>query len=244
MAKLITGQELVDWGLSHVGTPYVYGTKMKVFTQQEFNRLSAAYPSVFTNTYKKKITQKKLIGKVCVDCSGLISSKTGKVLGSAQLYQQAYTRLPINKIKDFANGTILWKKGHVGIFYKDSKGKLMCVEAKGIDYGVVANEITDPYRWYCGLTFKDIDYTIQKKITDYSYRVANPYIWTGIVRYGSKGIGVKWVQYELGQAGYHLNIDGDFGKNTKDAVIAFQRSCKIKDDGVVGSVTKSYLEKM
>ena len=106
-----------------------------MLTQAFYEYLKNAYKAVFTYSYQTKIRQKKLIGKVCCDCSGLISWYTNHVLGSSQLYAQAYTRLPIAKIKDFAVGTVLWKQGHVGVYIGIENGVPMCVEEKAIDYG-------------------------------------------------------------------------------------------------------------
>lgn len=66
-----------------------------------------------------------------------------------------------------------------------------------------------------------------------------------------KGNDVKWAQYELVIKGFmpsvnakgKLNIDGDFGKTTSDAVKAFQKSVEIKVDGKIGAVTRAYLKK-
>jgi hypothetical protein len=82
----LTGQGLADFAISKLGTPYVYGAKGAngKFTQSQLSSLSKAYPSMFTNTYITKA--KRLIGKICCDCSGLISWYTGKELGSYQLY--------------------------------------------------------------------------------------------------------------------------------------------------------------
>lgn len=65
-----------------------------------------------------------------------------------------------------------------------------------------------------------------------------------------KGNDVKWVQYYLIKKGFLAeknngkgNIDGVFGKDTKAAVINFQRASKIATDGIVGKDTVKYLKK-
>ena len=129
MANL-TGTGMATFTKAKKGTPYVYGAKGAdgVFTQTRLNTLAKMYPSMFTTSYLNKIKRKKLVGKVCTDCSGLISWYTGKVLGSSQLYSQAYARLPISKWQQFAVGTVVWKSGHVGVYLGNGK----VVEAKGI----------------------------------------------------------------------------------------------------------------
>lgn len=77
--------------------------------------------------------------------------------------------------------------------------------------------------------------------------IKNPYRHpeTGLVfRYGSKGEGVKWIQYILKSLGlYTMAIDGSFGPGTKISVISFQRKYGLVPDGVVGPKTIAMLDK-
>ena len=59
-----------------------------------------------------------------------------------------------------------------------------------------------------------------------------------ILRQGAKGGEVKEVQRRLKQWGYYTGaVDGVFGPNTKNAVIAFQKKNGLKADGIVGKAT-------
>ena len=70
----------------------------------------------------------------------------------------------------------------------------------------------------------------------------NPYIQpTTLLRQGSKGQGVYWLQYELKKLGYNIAIDGDFGPKTKAAVVEYQTSRGLEPDGDVGSITRNAL---
>lgn len=234
----LTGKELAKFAKSKVGTPYVYGAKGAdgKFTQAKFNYLSKAYPNVFTTTYKNKIKSRKYIGKVCCDCSGLISWYTGKVLGSSQLYSQAKKRMPISQWKDFAVGTVVWKSGHVGVYIGNGK----VVEEKGIDYGCIVSNIKDT-AWKYGLTFSWMTYEYEKKVKGTS-KGKNPYKKpTGNVKSGDKGESVKWVQWELKESGYKVSISGKYDSTTVSAVKKFQKSCKIAVDGICGDVTRKKL---
>lgn len=240
MANL-TGAKLASFTKGKKGTPYVYGAKGAdgVFTQTRLNMLARMYPNMFTTSYLNKIKTKKLVGKVCTDCSGLISWYTGKVLGSSQLYSQAYARLPISKWKQFAVGTVVWKSGHVGVYLGDGK----VAEAKGIDYGTIISDIGDT-AWKYGLTFSWMDYDIKESVpsNEITYKGNNPYdMPSGLIRRGSRGEGVKWLQWELNEAGYNIDIDGIFGTNTYNATRKFQQSCKIGVDGICGDDTKARL---
>ena len=63
-----------------------------------------------------------------------------------------------------------------------------------------------------------------------------------ISRLGSKGEEVRRIQKKLKNLGFYSgNIDGIYGKATKDAVTAFQKSCGITADGIAGQKTLLYL---
>ena len=196
------------------------------------------YPKVVTAKYIKKARTKKMVGKICCDCSGLIAAYRGKKLGSSQLYARAKKRLPIKDIKDFAVGVVLWHTGHVAVFAGYEDGVPYCIEERGIDYGCVKSKVAGRGFTH-GLTFKDMDYTYSNKV-DGTSKGTNPYKKpSGSLTKGANGEVVKWLQWELVEAGYKLDIDGDFGSKTKAAVEAYQASAKldVKWPGTVGSKT-------
>jgi flagellum-specific peptidoglycan hydrolase FlgJ len=70
--------------------------------------------------------------------------------------------------------------------------------------------------------------------------IGNPYKRTdNIMKSGSRGESVKWLQYVLCEKGYDLKIDGIYGPKTTEAVRDFQT--KVFVDGIVGPLT---LEKL
>lgn len=254
---ILTGSGLVDFAVSKKGTPYVYGAKLSdgPLTQAKVDFLARNYPGTVNKAYLDKIKKKGLIGKVCVDCSGLIAGYTGKNIGSSQLYSTAKTRMAYVNYRDFAPGTVLWRSGHVGVFTGlGADGKYHCMEAKGIDYGTVDSIITPSSTWKYGLTFDYMDYTYDKKLTNTKPKQTNPYTQpTSILKKGAKGEGVKWIQTELVEAGYGgtftyngkrysgVKVDGDFGTITDAATRAFQASSKLEVDGEVGKATRNAL---
>jgi len=127
----MTGQELVAFARSKLGTPYVYGMKGAVMTQANFNYLRGQYG-------KKCVwdSDEKKVGKVCVDCSGLISWATGVVLGSGQLFDRAIKKELIGTIKQAPVGALVWMKGHVGIYTGMKNGVPYYIAADGSAYGV------------------------------------------------------------------------------------------------------------
>lgn len=77
------------------------------------------------------------------------------------------------------------------------------------------------------------------------YIVKCPYTEpTNDIESGSKGNGVKWIQWYLNKAGEKLSVDGEFGALTKAAVLRFQKKQKLAVDGVVGVKTRTALKKL
>lgn len=59
---------------------------------------------------------------------------------------------------------------------------------------------------------------------------------------GSRGNEVRQIQNKLKQLGYYKGtVDGIYGNNTKNAVIAFQKNCGLTADGIAGPKTLLYL---
>ena len=115
MAKKMTGKELVAFCRSKIGTPYVYGMKGKVMTEQNYKFLK--------NTYGKMVwlSDRDKIGKVCVDCSGLISWGTGILRNSQGYHDTADAVFPIATIGQAPIGAAVWRKGHIGIYIGGGK---------------------------------------------------------------------------------------------------------------------------
>ncbi|MGN0648540.1 MAG: peptidoglycan-binding protein, partial [Oscillospiraceae bacterium] len=67
---------------------------------------------------------------------------------------------------------------------------------------------------------------------------------TSPIRKGDKGDNVRWLQTQLVAHGYlrENEIDGDFGKITLGAVLAFQFENGLAVDGVCGRLTREALK--
>ena len=89
----MTGVELVKFARVKIGTSYVYGMKGRKMSQSDFNELYKKYGDKFVPR-----SDIKKVGKVCVDCSGLISWATGIALGSSQWMAKANNKKPIGTI--------------------------------------------------------------------------------------------------------------------------------------------------
>ena len=73
-------------------------------------------------------------------------------------------------------------------------------------------------------------------LTKYDEPVSNPYKLTAsVMREGSRGESVAWLQWELRSRGYDIKVDQIYGPKTKAAVEDFQQ--KVFVDGVTGPLT-------
>ena len=90
---------------------YVYGTKGKKTTLAQIQALRRTYGSccVWPSDDKKA-------GKIGCDCSGLISSYTGILRGSAQYKSTAKKVYAISKRTSAMRGWAVWMNGHIGIY--------------------------------------------------------------------------------------------------------------------------------
>ena len=65
-----------------------------------------------------------------------------------------------------------------------------------------------------------------------------------ILKLGNKGFDVCKLQSKLSTIGYSLNVDNDFGNNTKNAVISFQKDAGLVADGIVSEKTWKALDEI
>lgn len=146
MSKTAAG--LIAFAKSKIGTPYVYGAKGTVMSLAKIRALRKMYGSncVWESDDKKA-------GRVCVDCSGLISWYTGIVRGSGQYKSTAVEVIPISKRSDAHIGWAVWMNGHIGIYL----GNDQYIAADGSAYGVrIANLSQNGFTHLLKLC--DIDY--------------------------------------------------------------------------------------
>lgn len=126
----MTGAELVAFCRSKIGTPYIYGAKGEKVTQDDFDTLKSLYGGKVWDSDAKKI------GKVCVDCSGLITWACNVPLSSAGWNAEASAKKPISTIRTAPVGALVWRAGHIGVYSGIKNGEPHYIAADGSQYGV------------------------------------------------------------------------------------------------------------
>lgn len=143
-----TVQELIEFCKGKLGIPYIYGAKGELMTVEKINALRNQYGS---NAVWWSDSEKA--GKVCVDCSGLISWYTGIIRGSYQYKITAEKVLPISQRTNNHIGWAVWMQGHIGIYLGNDK----YIAADGSRYGVRIADLSQNKFTHL-LKLCDIDY--------------------------------------------------------------------------------------
>ena len=131
-------------------------------------------------------------------------------------------------------GIVLWRKGHIGVYIGDG----WAIEARGFAYGVVKTKVagrgwTKAGRLPAGmLAYVDADMGDDKEA------VAEE---TPLLKRGMEGEAVERMQHKLliwnKKCLPVWGADGEFGKETYNAVRKFQRAYSLGVDGIVGPKT-------
>lgn len=196
-----TRDGLIEFCKSKLGTPYVFGSKGEIMTEQRIAQLTKENPKMFTASYIAK--SRNFIGRACTDCSGLISWYTGVLRGSANFCDTAAERYPVSQLNESMRGWALWKPGHIGVYIGNGK----CVEAKGINYGTVESKVSST-PWQKVIKLKDIDYSADSGVPTPVPASSEPPAKAGWVR-----VKDKWRYYQAAKNGGLQPIANDWLKD-------------------------------
>jgi hypothetical protein len=156
--------------------------------------------------------------------------------GVGQVMGAHYKKLGYASVMDLVNDARMGLIGQVRLMTKFIKLFGLDDELRNLDWSGFA-------RGYNGPNYIK---------NDYANKLAKAYVENGgtssidptranSLRIGSKGAAVRDIQKLLNTAGFTINVDGDFGKTTQQAVRAFQQRNGITVDGVVGPETQQAL---
>ena len=150
----------------------------------------------------------------------------------------------------------------IDICRRNNKKRLLWFgdKAKTLNYSPKSDEmVLTVHRWFCNkscpgdwmyarmgdLAAKVTEALAEEVIPAPKPAVRCPYAEPEtLIRYGSRGVGVRWVQWNLNHvAGEKLVVDGIFGVLTRAAVLRFQRKRRLATDGIVGPITRAAINK-
>lgn len=245
-----TAWGLVSYCKAQIGKPYWWGCFGQTATEALFTGKRAQYPSHYTaGDFQSQYGQK------VHDCAGLIKgyrwcdSPDGKPIYNmvqdvsvAGLFDQCRDKGDIASMPDMP-GVCVFRGdlGHVGVYIGDAQ----VIEARGHAQGVIKTSLKSN-NWafwgkpdwidYGSATGATVSGTSETSgISGYTYTVQLP-----LLKQGATGGYVKTLQRLLIAAGLSVGADGadgEFGENTKKAVIKFQQLHGLEDDGEVGGMT-------
>lgn len=201
----MTGEELVAFAKSKLGVPYVYGMKGEVMTLAKYNQLKSMYGDLVWNSDKNKV------GKVCCDCSGLISWATGIIRNSQGYHDTALEVQPISTISEAPIGAAVWQKGHIGIYIGNGE----YIAEDGSAYGCRRNKLSKAgfTHW---LRLKDIDYMVKEddEMVEQAKLIVNgkEYTVERILKDGTNYIKIRDIADVLG---YEISNQGSTAVLTK-----------------------------
>lgn len=243
-----------DWVLSRIGNPYIMGGTGQPCTVAYREARAAQYPASAAKI-RKNCQRMNGSSTTCKGCR-YYDDSTGKgkrAYDCAQLTRWVMDEVGIslvsgatsqwNKTKWEQRGKIdslpkdklclLYRQdspsvmGHTGVYLGDNTA----VHAKGHDYGVVRETLQQYSRW--------THWGIPVGLYDTPEELAKD-----VVRFGDTGTAVKALQELLMAAGFGLptfGADGDFGNETKSALMRFQTSAGIVATGRADETTMEAL---
>lgn len=219
------------------GYRYLYGGKGQLYTTALVKQLHKLYPNNVPMTEALKDADK---GYRAIDCSGFVCDVLGiSSMGSAQIRSTAVKHLSVSKA-NAQPGMVLWRSGHVAYVGEGLK----VYEAAGTKADMRVSSFESRSGAFTELLVaKGSALASGVEVI----KSANPYPEpTRVIKYRRIGLmtgnDVRWVQYELREAGYDIEIDGKFGPACDKALRTFQASCKIDVDGKCGPATRKCLK--
>lgn len=195
---MLTNLGLIKFIKTKLGTPYVYGMKGTVLTLAKYNSLKAQYGNLIWDSDRNKI------GKICCDCSGLISWYTGIIRGSTQYKELAKKVYPISTIKDAPIGAAVWKQGHIGVYIGNGE----YIAEDGSAYGCRKNKLSNASftHWFKIIDIQYIEEEDDEVVEKAKIKINGVYYTVSrILKDGINYIKIR----DLAQAGFKISNEKD-----------------------------------
>lgn len=271
MAEPFTNEHFVNWCRRMIGQPYWYGATAARCTEDLLTRKRNQYPAHYTSDRMSRYRNDIATRRVACDCVGAVKGYmwtdggvgTLEAIGTGKSYQSRYGA---NGCPDkSANGMFEYAKqcgcewgvistipeipgiavrfdGHIGYYIGGGE----VIEWRGFAYGCVKTKL-NARKWLHWYKLPFIKYgTVTAPAKPENTRAARTEMIKRTLRKGCVGEDVRILQTLLIERGYDVGkdgADGDFGRNTDDAVRRFQRDHDLEVDGIVGKMTKAELAK-
>ena len=254
-----TNEHFVAFLLMMVGHPYWYGTCLYPCTESRLKSKAKQYPDHYASSrmaqYRRDIANKEVAADCVGGCKGYAWTNGGvgvlEAIGTGKSYSRkngsnGCPDKSANGMFEYAKkkgmdwgvistipeiiGLAVRKDGHVGYYIGNGE----VVEWMGFSHGCKKTKLKSrPWTHWYKLPFIHYnDAATSAPIQETEYVLG-----TRQLVEGSTGSDVKAMQELLMQLGYELpeyGADGDFGKETRDALIAFQKDHSLTVDGKYG----------
>lgn len=242
-----TSYGLVDYAKAQLGNPYWWGGYGLIANQALLNQMKALYPGVYNTEYYSNAPSQ--FGKRVFDCVGLIKgyrwSETptsnpvyvaSEDVAVSGLYNQCKNRGSIETMPDVPGTCVFIGGDHVGVYIGDG----MVIEARSHKDGVVSSRLdsrpwnkwgqpswieypsVEYYDWFSELSQRDQE-TVAK--------------WPTLHRGQKSGYAGALQLLLVFYGGFGIEVDGDFGQKTFDALVKWQKGMNLEPDGICGKQT-------
>lgn len=228
-----TAKNLIEYAIGQHGKPYWYATYGQISNKDLWDRKKKQYPKYYTAT-----DFGKQYGHKVHDCVGLIKGfmwSTGEPDALPKYNSNGFPDVSANGLYSYCKtkgtmttfpnepGVAVFFNGHVGVYIGNGEVE----EARGHAYGVVRTKLANRNWTHWGY-IPGVKYSVA---TEPVAEKKDPKL-----EVGSKGEYVKKVQEMLLKLGFELpkyGADGDYGTETKNAVMSFQFARGIVANGIV-----------
>lgn len=228
------------------GWVYWYGTVGYKCTMDLYKRKAKQYPSHYTASRESGYMADIKAGKTCADCVGMIKSffwKGGDIDAEGKynsnhcpddsangLFALCPEKGHIDTIPDIP-GLVVHKPGHIGVYV----GHGYVVEMNGFVNDCLRRHVEDgPWTSWGRLPASMLEYVGEETVSELDG-----------LRDGDKGESVERLQRGLMACGYDLpkyGADGEYGRETEDAVKDFQRDHELPVTGIADATTIAAIE--
>ena len=155
---------------------YVYGAKMEVLSYNQIKTMQITYGKsyVWDSDFNKA-------GKLCCDCSGLISSYTGIIRSSSGYASTAVDTATIAELK--ANwkkyvGWGIWMTGHIGVV-SDTEGYYYAMDGSArnmVHFPINKNSWTKVIK-LCDIDYEEADEMTEEQVRKIATQIANDMVY-------------------------------------------------------------------